>query len=147
MPDVHRGTPPTGLIAWHSSVGVTLWAIILLRLIVRINSHVPPAPTDIPQGLRLLARVTHNLFYAGILVLPVLGYLNASARGWEVWPFFGLLKMPQLVPAGTRWAMKLGDVHVTLATVLLGVVGLHVAGALYHGVVLKDGTTHRISPA
>ena len=138
MPDVHRGTAPTGLIAWHLSVGIVIWAVMAVRLAFRLSSRIPPPPTDLPPGLRLLSRATHYAFYAILLVLPLLGYINASARGWTV-RLFGVLPLPRLVGTGSAWGHTMGDVHKAVATLLLAVIALHVSGALYHLMVLKDG--------
>ena len=145
MPDVKRGTLPTGLISWHLSVGILIWLVMAARLCVRAASAVPQEPTDLPPALSILARGTHYTLYALLLVLPVLGYINASGRGWNV-RLFGIGPLPQLASPHAHWAMAMGDVHKTAALVLLAVVALHVSGALYHALVLRDGTLRRILP-
>ena len=82
--------------------------------------------------------------YALLLVLPVLGWINANARGWAV-KLFGLVDLPQLVVARTHWAMRIGDLHGNLALVLLALIALHVAGATYHALYLKDCTLSRMA--
>lgn len=146
MPEVHKGTAPTGLIAWHLSLGIVIWLVMAVRLAVRLSSPVPPPPDDLPAGLRLLSRSTHYAFYLLLLLLPVLGFMNASARGWNV-RLFGLIPMPALVPTGSPTGRAMGDVHQTVALILLGVIALHVAGALYHALILKDRVVHRILPS
>jgi cytochrome b561 len=59
---------------------------------------------------------------------------------------FGLVPLPALAAKGTHWAEIAGDVHAVLTLVLLGVVGLHVAGGLYHRFVLKDRVLQRMLP-
>jgi cytochrome b561 len=145
MPDVHRDTKPIGLIAWHLSIGALILLLMAVRLGWRAVSVVPPAPADLPLLLRLLSRVTHCLLYAILIVLPVLGWINANARGWTVW-FLGVIPLPALVSAGSSWGGEMGDVHMIVAWVLLGVAGLHVLGALYHQFVLRDGLLSRILP-
>jgi len=80
-----------------------------------------------------------------LIVLPLLGWANASARGWAV-KLFGIVPLPPLMPKGSALGHSLGDVHSTLATALLAIVALHLAGALYHAVVLKDRTLQRMLP-
>ncbi len=90
-------------------------------------------------------RVVHWLLYLLLFALPVLGWINASWRGFPV-IMFGL-ELPKLV--GTRvpgWGWT-GDVHGILANYgLLVLVGLHVAAALYHYFVRRDGVLQRMLP-
>jgi len=145
MPEIHRGFRPVGLIDWHLSVGALILALVLARLGWRLTHRPPPAPRDLPSFLRVTARITHYGLYALLLILPLLGWANASSRGWSV-GLFGLVSLPSIVPAGSPLGHSLGDVHKTLATALLVLIALHVLGALYHALVLRDGTLRRMLP-
>lgn len=144
MPEIHRGTPPLGLVSWHLSVGLVILAVMLFRLGWRLTHAVPPVPSDLPKGLQLLSRGTHYLLYTLLIVIPLLGWANASARGWPI-RLFGAIPIPGLIPAGSGVGHAMGDVHATLATVLLAIVALHVGGALYHLLVLKDRIVQRMT--
>ena len=145
MPDITKDTPDAGLVAWHLSVGSTILLVMLLRLAWRLTHTPPSPPTDLMPALQVLSRLTHWLLYAILIVLPVLGWINASSRGYKVW-LFGVIPLPQLVPTGDAWGHAMGDVHGTVAWVLLGVIALHVTGALYHAVVKQDGVIRRMLP-
>ena len=145
MPDIGRDSVPTGLIGWHLSVGAAILAVMIVRLAWRLTHPAPPAPADLAPALATLSRVTHYLLYSVLIVLPILGWANASARGWAV-KLFGVIPLPALMAKGSALGHSLGDVHATLATVLLAIVALHVAGALYHAVILKDRTVQRMLP-
>jgi cytochrome b561 len=145
MPDVGRDTKPIGLIAWHLSIGVFILLVMLVRLGWRAVSDVPPAPVDLAPPLRLLSLATHFLLYGILIVQPLLGWINASARGWAV-TLFGVIPLPALAPSGSSRGRAMGDVHQIVAFVLLGAVGLHVLGALYHQFILKDALLRRMLP-
>lgn len=145
MPDIHHDSKPTGLIAWHLSIGASILFVMLVRLFWRARGGVPPAPTDIPVSLRLLSRATHFLLYGILIVLPFLGWATANAHGWTV-RLFGFIPLPHLVASGSPAGKQLGAAHGTLALVLLGVAGLHILGALYHQVILRDGLLRRVVP-
>lgn len=144
MPDVHRDTQPAGLIAWHLAVGATLVLVVLLRVLWRCTHPAPPH-TAITPVLRRLAGTTHALLYVLLVVVPLLGWANASSRGWAV-RAFGLLHLPTLAPIGSRIGHAMGDIHSTLAWVLLVAIGLHIGAALLHHFVLKDRVLHRMLP-
>lgn len=143
MPDIHRGTEPAGLIAWHLSVGTAILAVMLARALWRLSHREPLPPAMLSAPLRLVSRATHVLLYTLLVALPLLGWANASARGWSV-SLFGVLPLPALSAAGSPLGRQLGDVHQTVAIVLLVVIGLHVLGALYHLVIVRDRTVQRM---
>jgi len=58
----------------------------------------------------------------------------------------GIVPLPPLVAKGSSFGHSLGDIHATLATALLAIVAMHVLGALYHALFLKDRTLQRMLP-
>ena len=145
MGDITKTSQPVGLIAWHLSIGATILFVMLVRLIWRATHPAPPPPRDLPRALRMLSRITHYLLYAILIVLPLMGWANASARGFPV-RLFGAIPLPALLPKGSAFGHTLGDIHAETALILLGVIALHVAGSLYHAVVLRDRTVQRMLP-
>ena len=143
MPEIHRGVRPDGLIAWHLSVGTLILAVMVARLGWRLSHRPPPPPADLPSSLRLVSRLTHYGLYGLLVVLPLLGWANASARGWPV-VLGGVVPLPSLVLVGSAPGHFAGDAHKVLATALLVLAGLHLSGALYHLLVLRDRTVDRM---
>jgi cytochrome b561 len=142
MPEVHKGTLPVGEIAWHIIVGVTILLLVAARIVWRIVR--PPVTVGVDSGLQhRIAQLTHGLLYLCMVVVPLLGWANANARDWAVGLCTGF-RLPKIMASGDRFGLELGDVHGTLATVMLVLVGLHVAAGLYHHVVLKDDTLQRM---
>lgn len=145
MPQMRRDTQPDTLINLHFSFGVLVLLVAVVRLAWRAT-HGEPTPHDgLPPWQVQSARAVHWLLYGLLFVLPILGWLNASWRGFPV-IMFGL-ELPKLIPtraAGWGWT---GDVHSLLANYLLLVlVGLHVAAALYHYLVRRDRVLQRMLP-
>lgn len=145
MPDIGRNTPVTTLISLHFTMGIVILAVAIVRLAWRVTHGEPEPDAGMPPWQTTSARVVHWLLYALLFVLPLLGWINASYRGMPI-VMFGL-ELPQLVAtraAGWGWT---GDVHVLLANyLLLTLVGLHVAAALYHYVIRRDGVLQRMLP-
>jgi cytochrome b561 len=145
MPHMGRDTRPDTLIDLHFSIGVLILAVAIVRLGWRAT-HGEPKPLDgIPPWQVQTARVVHWLLYALLFVIPVLGWINASWRGFPV-IMFGL-ELPKLVATrAPNWGWS-GDVHSLLANyLLLALVGLHVAAALYHYFVRRDRVLQRMLP-
>ena len=131
--------------AWHLAVGPTILLLMLLRLAWRLTHRPPPPPADLPAGLQWLSRATHWLFYAILIVLPVLGWMAASGYGATAY-LAGLVPLPDLVAQDKPLAETLGSIHGALAWTLLALIALHVSGALYHAVVKRDRVLQRMLP-
>ncbi len=145
MPDIHRDTKPEGLIAWHLAVGASLVVVLVIRFVWRLFHFVPLVTEDVPRWQQRLAYATHWLLYLVLFALVLLGWTNASARDYRA-AVLGLVPLPPLAPIRSSWGMEAGDLHVLLSWVLLGLVGLHVAAALYHRFVRRDRVMARMLP-
>ncbi len=146
MPEIKRDTKPDTLINLHLSFGVLILAVAVIRLGWRATHAEPPPQDGVPPWQLQSARIVHWLLYGLLFVVPILGWINASWRGFPV-IMFGLFELPKLVATrapGLRWT---GDVHGLLANYLmLALVGLHVAAGLYHYFIRRDGVLQRMLP-
>ncbi|WP_407947774.1 cytochrome b [Paraburkholderia solitsugae] len=143
MPGIHKGTRPDGLIAWHLGVGATLIAVVVLRIVWRLTHS--PAPASLSPFFRVVSHITHGLLYLALVAVPLLGWANASSRGWSV-KLLGVLPYPSISPVGSSAGHAMGDIHGYLAWVLFALIALHIAAALFHRFVLKDETLQRMLP-
>jgi cytochrome b561 len=121
----------------HKAFGVTVLGLVLLRVAwIKLS-----APPRLPAGLRhwenVLSRVVKVLLYILMLLTPVAGYLMSNAAGKPI-NWFGLVEMPALLGEDEQWREILGELHEVFAFSMLGLVGLHVAGALKHRFIDKD---------
>jgi len=133
------------LAEWHFSMGSSVCVVMLARLAWRLTHTPPPPPTDLSTGLRVLSRATHWTFYAVLILLPVLGWAAASAYGSHV-HLAGLIPLPLLVSKDDPFGKAMQTVHPAIAITLLAVIALHIAGALYHAFIKRDGVLQRMLP-
>jgi cytochrome b561 len=145
MPGVHKGTQPVGLISWHLSVGTAIVFVMVVRLLWRLTHPAPPPPATLPGWMQSASSLTHGLLYLVLLVLPLLGWVSASQRGWPV-KLFGAIDLPPLSATGSKFGHQVGDLHSPTAWVLLALIGLHVAAAMFHHFVLRDNLLQRMLP-
>jgi cytochrome b561 len=136
MPHVSKSSLPVGLIFWHVSVGMLLLAVVLFRLGWRL-AHPVASLGGVPLWQHWIAEVTHILLYIALFIQIFLGWANASARAWKI-DIFGAVPMLWIVPASSPVGMTIGTIHDNFAIVLLGLIALHAAAALYHHFVLHD---------
>ncbi len=145
MPEMRRDTRPDTLINLHLSFGMLILLVAVVRLAWRATHREPEPEDGVPPWQTLSARIVHWLLYLLLFALPILGWINASWRGFPV-VMFGL-ELPKLVATrapGWRWT---GDVHTLLAYYgMLTLVALHVAAVLYHHFVRRDRVLQRMLP-
>jgi cytochrome b561 len=144
MPEVEKDTRPVGLIAWHLFFGTLILTVVLLRILWHFTQTTPDS-VPMPRWQELTAKITHRLLYIVLVVLPLMGWANASSRGWDV-KLFGFIPLPALAPKESDWGHALGDVHQAVAIGLLVLVALHVAAAVYHQWILRDNLLQRMLP-
>lgn len=145
----------------HKSVGLTVLALSLVRLGWRIVNPAPPLPEGMKAWERTAATATHWAFYVVMLALPFTGWLYVST-GWSVHDdrplevptvYFGLFQVPHLfglsdladnARASLAGVLEFG--HSKLAWGAIALTVLHVAAALKHQLVDRDGVLGRMVP-
>lgn len=129
----------------HKSMGLTIFALAVLRLGWRLFNPAPPLPASMPQWERAAARTSHFLLYALILVQPLIGYLQSNAANFPlvVW---GVLPVPALLAKDEALAETLVGVHELGADTLALVALIHIGAALRHHFWLKDDVLRRMLP-
>jgi cytochrome b561 len=126
----------------HKSIGVTVLALAVLRLAWHRLSP-PPAPLGDPgDWTHRLARATHVAIYALMILVPLAGWIGASASGIET-VLWGRWTLPPIAPESAAWQDAGFALHGWAAKLLMVLLALHVAGALRRS-YLGDGTLQRM---
>jgi cytochrome b561 len=141
-----RNTPQRDLLVlMHESVGLTILASMAFRALWRWRHPPPPLPPVLALLEVGLARFTHLVLYMLLFVMPLAGYLNVAVAGHAV-DFFGILSIPPLLPENDRLSQWAIAVHLAGQFPLYLFIALHVAGALLHGAIRRDGILERMLP-
>jgi len=135
----------TVLLQLHRSVGLTIWALTLVRLVWRHFAKYPDWPSDMPPAMRLAAKASEYALYALLLAQPILGLLQTSAHGDHV-DLFLLGQLPALIGKNRPLAQQLLTVHKSIGFSLLGLITLHVSAALFHHLWRHDDTLTAMLP-
>lgn len=141
MPHDERGF---ALFQLHKSIGIAILLLSLVRLAWRLT-HRPPPPVEGGFG-GSLAKVVHVLLYVFMIGQPLTGWAMVSTDATRIPTLlFGAVPLPHLpLPAGINEAME--ESHEVLAWTALALIVLHVAGAVRHQFLVKDGLLRRIGP-
>ncbi len=131
--------------AWHKWVGITVFVTAAARLAWRAAVPPPPLPDRVPQWQRGAATAIHRLLYALLVAIPVSGWLFSAASGVQV-VYLGVLPLPNPIGKDREAARWLLLTHQTLNFTLAATVTIHVAAAVWHGFVARDGVLARMLP-
>jgi cytochrome b561 len=135
---------------WHKWAGITFLALSVLRLVWRISHRPPALPAAISQAMpawqNLAHHATHHLLYALFFVVPLLGWAYSSAAGFPI-VWFGQITLPDLVTADKALAEIIKPLHELSALALMALAALHIAAALKHQWIDRDGLLERMLPS
>jgi cytochrome b561 len=123
----------------HMSGGIIILALMLARLAVRLRSAHPQPARAGHRLLDRLAWVSHRLFYVTVIAMASSGLVMALQAGLFGSVFAGHGQIP-----GDFWVFPIRSVHYALSRLLMALILLHVAAALYHAVILRDGLLRRM---
>ncbi len=130
---------------WHKWAGVTILALSAARLLWRLT-HQPPADLPMPAWQRLAAHGTHYLLYMLFFAVPLVGWAYSSAAGFPI-VWFGVLPLPDFVSPNKALAEAIKPWHGYLAYAMAALVLMHIAAALKHHFIDRDGLLSRMLPS
>ena len=137
---------------WHKAIGLIILTLTLARIAWRVANPPPPLPADVSGLERIGSQVAHAALYGLMLAIPLAGWVMVSASPLGLpTMIFGLFEWPHLPvivdlenKKPVEFAAKL--THKYLSFGLIALLGLHVAAALKHHFVNRDGVLARMVP-
>ena len=143
MSDLPMSPTRLKLFSYHKWAGITILALSALRLLWRLT-HRPPADVPMAAWQQRVAHVTHLALYALFFAVPLVGWAYSSAAGFPI-VVYGVLPLPDFVSPDKALAAVLKSTHGKLAFLMAFFVIAHVAGALKHQFIDRDGLLKRMS--
>lgn len=131
-------------LALHKSIGLTVLALFLLRVLWRLANR-PPKDEPTPRWQHYLAHGVHSTLYALVALLPLSGWWFNSIAGKPL-QYFKLFNLPALTGANPDARRFWHGVHEYLFWFLVLLLVLHIAGAIKHHLVDRDNTLRRMLP-
>lgn len=137
-----EASPRTFYFNLHKSLGVTIFALIAIRILWRITHRPPALLSTYIAWERKLATGTHHLLYLLMIALPVSGVIMATYSKYGI-KWFGVPFIKGLDNNPMRELFK--EVHEVIGVIILVIIILHIMGALKHKFIDKDDTLKRMS--
>lgn len=133
------------LVTIHKPLGMLLLVLVAIRLINRLLHPAPPLSPAMPRPQRIIAHAAHVVLYVLMFALPLVGWGMLSAAGYLI-VLYGALQLPPVLPHDVVLYAWLRTSHTALAMLLFLSILAHLAAALLHGLVFRDGVLQSMLP-
>jgi cytochrome b561 len=133
------------MLSYHKWLGVTVFVLLVVRLVWRAGHKPAGLIATLPQWQQFAAKAVHVLLYALLFAIPLSGWLMSSAKGFQT-VYLGVLPLPDLLAKDKVLGDALSALHQVLNFTMLLLIVAHVAAALKHHFVDRDGTLVRMLP-
>ncbi|MGU3386271.1 cytochrome b [Methylobacterium sp. D53M] len=133
------------LVALHRPLGILILVLAGLRLAYRWRSAPPPLPADLPGWQKRAAHASHILLYGLMLTMPLIGWAMLSAARYPV-ILAGSVVLPPILPQDPMLYAALRRLHTALAYGLFALILAHLAAALLHALIRRDGVFASMAP-
>ena len=140
------------LTQWHKSFGLTVLFLSVLRLVWRFTHRPPPEIVSIPHWQQRVASAAHTVLYLLMFVLPITGWIMASASPLNIdTVLFNVITIPHLppfadLPNKAEIAESFHEYHELAGNLLILILLAHIGAALKHHWRDKDNVLLRMLP-
>lgn len=136
----------------HKSFGTLVFLLVIFRLLNRLRFQAPALPKNLPNWQKFSGHASHVLLYMAMIGMPLSGWFMQSAAGLSITPF-GLFTLPQIISEDIKLYSLFRELHGIIAWLFFALILLHIAAALYHKLIRRDGvldamafdTSHKMS--
>ncbi len=133
------------LVATHKTLGILILALALIRLGVRLRYGAPALPADLPVPMKLAAHLSHYALYGLMIGMPLIGWAMMSTAAYPI-VLYGDIRLPPILPQSDTLHAILWDAHFYLAFAFFVLILGHLAAALFHALIRRDGVFRSMSP-
>lgn len=145
MGDLPNGPDKIKTYALHKSIGITILALVALRLLWRLYAGTPRPVPGSPRWQERIASLTHAAIYLLLFAIPLSGWVLNSAAGFPL-RWFGLVNLPHIVGESHDLHELAEEAHELMFWVLALLVVAHAGAAFYHHIFQRDTTLARMLP-
>jgi cytochrome b561 len=145
MTELPNGPDKIRTYALHKSVGLTILALVTLRVAWRLYAGTPKPVPGTPHWQERVASLTHVALYVLLFAMPLSGWVVNSSAGFPL-QWFGLFNLPAIAGKDHDLHELAEEVHEALFWTLVALVFAHAAAAFYHHLFQRDATLARMLP-
>jgi cytochrome b561 len=145
MTEMSSSPQKVRIYALHKSIGLTILAFVVLRVLWRAWAGAPTAIATTPHWQHRIASITHVGLYALLFAVPISGWVLNSASGFPLW-WFGLFRVPAIAARDRALHELAESTHEFLFWTLILLALVHAGAAFYHHLFQHDATLARMLP-
>ena len=131
---------------WHETLGVTIVALTLLRVVWRLLAGARAPKLPMPRWMHIASKALQGFLYLLLLAVPITGLITVGTGGHGIELLGGAHIMPP-APLNEALSHQLGDIHKLMGDAIMWLAGVHAVAALFHHYVLRDGVLNSMLPA
>ncbi|MDF0606402.1 cytochrome b [Neisseriaceae bacterium TC5R-5] len=135
---VSVSTTHTWMVALHRPLGVAILILVLIRFGIRLCQVTPSLPSEMPSWQQQIAKGSHIVLYLLMFCMPMIGWLMLSAGAYPI-VLYGSWHLPSIAPHAPWLYALLRSAHTYVAYLFFLCILLHLAAALFHGLIRRDG--------
>ena len=146
MEDLPKGSDERSyFFALHKSIGLTVFLILLVRVVWALTHRAPPMPLSLTKWQRIVATTTHHSLYLLMFLQPLTGYLSSSFSGYKT-KFWNIITLPQWAEKNKEMNELLTEVHEISSILLATCIVLHILGAFSYLFLRHENVLSRMLP-
>ena len=124
----------------HVVVGLSLFYLVILRLLYKIFNPTPKLKTSIFKGQNFLAKLNHVLLYVTILSITLSGILKKLFDGETLSIFFKKIKIQE----NFELTELFYDIHVFSNYLMIALIIIHIMAVIIHKLFFNDNLLKKI---
>ena len=124
----------------HIIIGLTIFYLVILRLVSKIINPTPKLDPSIFKGQKLLAKLNHTLLYVAILSITISGFLKKLFNGETLVIFFKKFKTQD----NFELAELFYNIHVFSNYLIIALITVHIMAVVIHKYFFNDNLLKKI---
>jgi len=133
------------LVSIHRPLGIAILILVVIRLVTRLSSTLPPFPATMSPQERVAAHASEVLLYTLLFVQPLVGWAMLSAARYPI-ALFGSVHLFPILPHNVMVYSILRQTHTILAYLFFLAFVAHFGAVLFHTLIVRDGLLSRMLP-
>jgi cytochrome b561 len=133
------------LVSIHRPLGIAILILVIVRYVNRRINPPPPFPASMPNGERVVARLSEKTMYAMMFAMPLIGWGMLSAARYPI-VVYGPLHLPPILPHSTALYVILRKLHTIVAYLFFFSFIAHFSAMLFHTLIVRDHILDRMVP-
>ena len=124
----------------HIIIGLTIFYLVIMRLLNKIFNPTPKLDPSIFKGQRFIAKLNHILLYVAILSITISGILKKLFNGETLVIFFKEIEIQD----NFELADQFYNIHIFSNYTIIALIALHISAVIIHKLFFNENLLKKI---